>query len=162
MDVDNDVDRDDDGDGFDSEDGMVPNKIFRFKKGVDLCDDLEPIVTKVEFHLFLTRELSYSLSFSEKVSVVHAIRKVEDWLSEDVCEGYYNEMMHALRMDNLNMEVQPWSKASKIFEIRGDFLGKQLYLLEPKVDEYGVYVIESNDYNDEKVIRGSQFDKNDL
>jgi hypothetical protein len=145
---------------FDSEEGLKANKIFRFKKGVDLCDDQEKIVTKVSFHTFSTRELSYSLSFSDKVSVVHAIRKVEDWLSEDVCEGYYNEMMYNLRMHKVDMEMMSWNEAKEYFEIRGDFLGKQLYLLEAKVDEYGHFIIETNDYNDEKVIKDSLLGKN--
>ncbi len=131
----------------DTDEGLTPLKLFRFKKG--FLEDEAKIVTKVTFHTFQTRETSHTIVFPKKVSVIYAVRKVEDWLSEDVCKDYYRELMQKLKMD-----VKPWIEVEDIFEIRGDFLGDFKYLREPKVNSDGSLIIECLDYNEGKVIRG--------
>jgi len=127
----------------DSEDGLVPNKVFRFKKASNLFDNYaedELLVNKVIFYTFSTKESTHTIHFSQKVSLIYAIRKVEDWLSEDVCENYYHEMMQ-----KLSMEIKPWIEVVDIFEIRGDFLGKEYYIQKPEVDDEGVLILRALD-----------------
>lgn len=118
-------------------------KLFRYEKeSEDIYDDFTSHIRSVTFETYIlhqtltdTSALTHRIEFPTMVSLTHAVRAAEDYLTVDVTKEYCDMIRGRAtneqkwdRIESRAVKEQKWDRILPESHIRGDILTKSYYV----------------------------------